>query len=192
MIKVTLKKEQIFQVLKLIKASLGKGKQFKTATCELTFSDNKIAIAVPGAQFNVESDGLGAAKVTLPFSYLYDIIEKSSKHFLEISIERDQMTINSLTIAASTTFFEDDRILRTIDIPLNYSDKDLLLLRNGRYTKEELEFNKLIPKIELAEENLMKNIDKAYQLLKQYGLKKSELSAIVNKSLDDVHKKSSN
>ena len=182
-LKVSLQKEQFNSVLKLIKAGLGRGKRSKTVTCELTFKDNKIEVAVPGAKFNIESAGIGAAKVSLPFFYLYDIIEKSSKQLLEISIEKDQMTINSLTIGVSTTFFEDDRILRTINIPLNYSDKDLLLLKKGRYTHEELEFNKLISKIEVAEINLEKNLEKAYQILKPYGLKKAELRSFISKYL---------
>lgn len=183
--KVTLQKEHIYSVLKLIKAGLGKGKRSKVTTCELTFTDDKIEVAVPGAQFTIVSVGIGAAKVTLPFFYLYDIIEKSNKPVLEISLSRNQMTINSLTIGVTTTFFEDDRVLRTIDIPLNYNDKDLLLLKKGRYTEEELAFNKLIPEIEEAEKNLERNIEKAYQILKIYGIKKSEIKSIISKSLND-------
>ena len=182
-LKVTLQKEQIYSVLKLIKAGISRGKRSKTITCELTFTDNKIEVAVPGAKFNIESSGIGAAKVTLPFFYLYDIIEKSSKQVLEISLRRNQMTINSLTIGVTTTFFEDDRVLRSIDIPLNYNDKDLLLLKNGKYTQEELGFNKIIPEIEEAEKNLERNIEKAYQILKPYGIKKADLKSIISKSL---------
>jgi hypothetical protein len=183
-LKVTLQKEHIYSVLKLIKAGLGKGKRSKVTTCELTFTDNKIEIAIPGRQFTVKSVGIGAAKATLPFFYLYDIIEKSNKPILEISLGRNQMTINSLTIGVATTFFEDDRVLRTIDIPLNYNDKDLLLLKKGRYTKEELAFNKLIPGIEEAENNLAQNIEKAYQILKPYGVKKTNLKSLINLSLN--------
>ena len=182
-VRVTLKKEQIVSILKLIKAGLGKGKRSKVTTCELTFTDNKIEVEVPGAQFTIDSVGIGAAKVTLPFFYLYDIIEKSNKPVLEISLGRNQMTINSLTIGVTTTFFEDDRIPRTIDIPLNYSDKDLLLLKKGKYIQEELAFNKLMPEIEEAEKNLEKNVEKAYQLLKLYGIKKADLKSIISKSL---------
>ena len=183
-LKVTLQKELIYSVLRLIKAGLGKGKRSKVTTCELTFTDNKIEVTVPGAQFTIESRGIGAAKVTLPFFYLYDIIEKSDKPVLEVSLGKNQMTINSLTIGVTTTFFEDDRILRTIDIPLNYSDKDLLLLKKSKYTQEELAFNKLIPEIEEAERNLERNIEKAYQILKLYGIKKPEIKSLVSKSIN--------
>jgi hypothetical protein len=182
-LKVIVKKEQIFSVLKLIKAGLSKGKRSKATTCELTFTDNKIEVAVPGARFSVVSAGIGAAKVTLPFFYLYDIIEKSKNPLLEISLSRNQMTINELTVGAVTSFFEDDRILRTIDLPLNYTDKDLIMLKKDKYTQEELAFNKLIPEIEEAEKNLEKKIEQVYQILKLYGIKKADLKSLIIKSL---------
>ncbi|NMC61407.1 MAG: hypothetical protein GYA51_18800 [Candidatus Methanofastidiosa archaeon] len=184
-LKVKLQRAQVYSVLKLIRAGLGKGKQSKSTTCELTFTDNKIDVAIPGAKFTVASSGIGAAKVTLPFFYLYDIIEKSNKPVLEISLGRNQMTINSLTIGVTTTFFEDDRILKTINIPLNYSDKDLLLLKKEKYTQEELDFNNLSLEIVSAEKNLEKNIEEAFKILKQYGIKKSDLRSLVEKSIFD-------
>jgi hypothetical protein len=56
-------------------------------------------------------------------------------------------------------------------------------LATGKYTKEELSFNNLTVNIELAEIKLEKNIEKAYDLLKLYGISKSELVALVNEKL---------
>lgn len=99
-------------------------------------------------------------------------------------IEDGEMSIGSLTVGAKTTFIEVERGLRTIDLPLNYTDLDLIFLKTGKYTKEELAFNNLNLIIELAERNLEKNIEKAARMLKMYGINKTELELWVNERLD--------
>ena len=53
------------------------------------------------------------------------------------------MEIKGLFLKVETTFFETDKILRSIKMPINYTDWHLLRLENEGYTPEELEFNKL-------------------------------------------------
>ena len=184
MIRLLVKKSNLQSTLNLIKSGLRvRGKKALTITCEITITDNKITIAVPGAVFSVNCHVKGSAKITLPFFYFFDIIKKTNHQEIEIEIDERQMTIGTTTVGVQTTFIEDDKILRTIDLPLNYSDKDLILLKTGKYTKEELSFNNLTTNIELAEIKLEKNIEKAYDLLKQYGISKSELVALVNERL---------
>lgn len=95
-----------------------------------------------------------------------------------------EIAIDSLIVRAKTTFNVVEKRLRTIKLPLNYTDKDLILLKKSNYTKEELTFNNLNSIIKLAEKNLKKKIVKASQILELYGINESELELWVNEKLD--------
>ena len=95
-----------------------------------------------------------------------------------------EIAIDSLIVRAKTTFNVVEKRFRTIKLPLNYTDKDLILLKKSNYTKEELTFNNLNSIIKLAEKNLKKKIVKASQILELYGINESELELWVNEKLD--------
>ena len=84
---------------------------------------------------------------------------------------------------AKTTFFENDKILRTIKLPMNYSDADLIRLAKENYTREELIFNNLLSLIEKAELKMEKDISDAYVLLKSYGVKHEDLVRLTKSKL---------
>ncbi|HPT21879.1 MAG TPA: hypothetical protein PLR88_08040 [Bacteroidales bacterium] len=180
MIKVKILKSDMLSTLKLIKAGLkSRGKKAKTTTCELTITDDKLTVTVPGASFFVKCRVNGAAKATMPFWYLFDIVQKYQSEPMEIIIARDQIGFGDLFIGADTTFINNDRILKSIDLPINYMELDLLKLDLNKYTPEELEFNKLTKKIENARKNLESAINEVYQKLKIYGFTKNEVDLFV-------------
>lgn len=185
MLIVKAKTSELQSTLRLIKSALKfRGKPSPKIFCELTITDNKITIAVPGASFYVNCEGKGAAKASLSFSYFYDIISKCKKDTIEMTIESGQMGINSLTIPVNTTFIENDKILRTIQLPLNYTDKEILNLSKGRYTPEELEFNGMTEKIKVAERIVESNIDKIYEILKDYNVTRKDIKDFIYNKLD--------
>jgi hypothetical protein len=93
------------------------------------------------------------------------------------------MQINTLTINAQTTFFEDDTILRSIKLPVNYTDAFLLKLENQGYTEEELTFNRMGTKILMAKRRKISNIQNALYYLETYGINYAELEKIINDKL---------
>ncbi|PCH67000.1 MAG: hypothetical protein COC01_06780 [Bacteroidetes bacterium] len=83
-------------------------------------------------------------------------------------------------------FFEDDSILRSIQIPINYKDIDLLRLRHEGYTEEELEFNKITELIDTAEQSLKRKMAAAVSNLKEYGVKYEEIEGLVKSKLHSL------
>jgi len=145
--------KDLLVTLKRMQAGLrGKSAKALATSCEMTVTDGKVTFTVPGAEFFLmcETRG-GAARATLPYLYFMDIVKQQKEKEAEFKITEGEIIIGNLTFSAATCFFNDDKILRTINLPLNYTDADLLRLRNGKYTIEELDFNKMFAKLARAE-----------------------------------------
>jgi hypothetical protein len=171
MVSIKTTTKDLLNTLKLVKGAVrGKGVKALATTCEITVTDGKATFAVPGAIFTLVCSTKGTCKAVVPFLYFFQIVKDLTLNEIEIIINKNDMKIHNLTFNVKTFFFETDRILRTIHLPINYTDKDLLLLSKQGYTEEEIIFNKVLIQIERAEENLENNIMKAYKLLKQYGV----------------------
>jgi len=184
MLIITIEKSKLLKTLTQMKTSIRSlGKNAKFTQCEITITDNNLSLAVPGIILEVPCSVYGSAKVSIPLHYFFDIIHSiKRKPYLKITIDEGEMSIGSLTVPVSTTFFKDDKILRTIKLPTNYTELDLLrLVKSGKYTQEELYFNKLSVKIDIAETHLRKNINYAYKILREYGVTKKEIEEIVER-----------
>jgi hypothetical protein len=181
MVTIKANTKQLIQTLKFVKKGVSRNSaKAKTTTCEITVIDGKAAFAVPGAVFSLPCTTQGTCKATVPFLHFTEIIKSSKTTETEITITEGYLKTGIVTISAKTTFFKDDSILRTIDLPINYTDGDILRLsEDTRYTVEELEFNKLVSKIGKANDNLKDNLMVSYKSLKQYGVTYDELADLV-------------
>ena len=184
MVTISTTKKDLLQTLKYLKIAL-KSSSFKdnNVVCEITITKSKATFAVPGAIFSLICDTKGVAKVTLPFIHLFEIIKSFSTTIIDITIEKDLFKIGTFSFPVKTTFIEDDSILRTIALPLNFTDIDILLLQKKGYTDEELAFNDTDSKIDDAVKRMNNNIEVAYNVLKFYGVSLSEISDLVNSKL---------
>jgi len=181
------KRKDLLATLKRMKSGLrGDNKKALRTSCEITVTDGKVNFVVPGAEFFLlcATQG-GAARATLPYLYFADIVQNLKGKEAEFKITEDEINVGILTFRAATCFFEDDKILRTIQLPLNYTDADVLRLRNGQYTQEELDFNNMFPKIEKAEKNLEHNLYWTYRKIHIYGVQYEELEELVKKKLSE-------
>ncbi|MBA3971981.1 MAG: hypothetical protein H0X46_07525 [Bacteroidetes bacterium] len=143
--------------------------------CEITITDAKATFAARGAIFSIPCITKGTSKVTLSVSYFYDIIHNDPSKQFEFVIEENEMKINNLTINVATCFFEDDSILRSIKLPLNFNEVDVLQLLND-HTVEELIFNKVYGRVLKSARALDNSISAAYYLLRKYGVTRDELN----------------
>ncbi len=176
--------KDLLGILKLVKGAVqGKSAKAIATSCEITVTDGKATFAVPGAIFTLECITQSTCKAVVPFLYFYQVIKDLRIDDVELQINRYDIKIQNLSFNIQTTFFETDRILRTIHLPINYTDRDLLLLTKQGYTDEELIFNKLLIPIERAEENLGINIEKAFKFLKQYRIPFEDLEKLVVKNI---------
>jgi len=96
---------------------------------------------------------------------------------------RENRSSNNLKGNAKSIFFENDEILRTIHLPINYKDMDLLRLETEGYTWQEVMFNNLGAQVISAEDNLKRNILLLYRKLSQYGVTREEIEGLVNSKI---------
>lgn len=151
--------------------------------CEVTITKGNVKFAGNGYTHHLECITEGVAKFSLPMFYLEDVVKKHPGQTLKFEVAKDWIKLGTVNFHAHVSLIEDDTILRTIDLPRNYTDKELLQLPYNGYTIEELQFNNFIPKIEAAKIRLEANIEKASKTLSVYGVRKKELEKMVYKKL---------
>jgi hypothetical protein len=151
--------------------------------CELTVIDGKAIFIIFGANFPVDCKTKGTCKAIFSFIHFFEIVNSLKKPETVITITEDTLQVNGLVkINAKTTFFEDDKILRSILLPANFTDKDLLRISvDKKFTKEELEFNMLTTPIEESKSNYEKKVSAAHRILSIYGITKKDIRELINK-----------
>jgi hypothetical protein len=180
----SIRKSKLLNELKNIAKALGRMTKYnKQTVIELTITDNQLTIVLPGAKFELDCDTKSTAKAALGFFYFKDIVETSKGINIEVIVNDNAIKIGLASFKAQTTFFEDDSILRSIKLPLNYTDWHLLRMDNKGYTIEELRFNNLESDIYYAKKRLTYNISKAKEYLEVYGFSTKELEVLVSKKI---------
>ena len=175
MVHFTADRVKVIAALKHLKAVFGHD---KASTCELTVTSAKATFAVPGALFSVDCISSGAAKAVFPFLSFYKLMKFEGRSDISMTIDDSSVSLGTFSFHAETCFFPDDRILRTIQLPINHTLKDLIQLTKGMYTQEELEFNKIHEKID-AFAGIDKAVLTCYKALKQYGIQQYEIEKFV-------------
>jgi hypothetical protein len=158
----------------------------KGTVLELTLTDGCLALTIPGVTLNVIAYTKGGAKFVLKLWYFADIVKSYTEDELSFVLTEDSLKIKNTIITVHSTFFKDDSILRSIDLPLNYTHVDLLRLdRSDKYTPQEIKFNHLNEKIASARVHLKVDIDDLYDRLRRYGFTKAEISDLLNSKIND-------
>lgn len=151
---------------------------FRKVSCEITIVDAKVTFAAKGAMFHLDCITKGTAKVTVPLYLIYNYVELDPSEEVNFEITEGKMKINTLTVNVKTCFFKDDKILRTIKLPMNYDEADVIRLVND-HTVEELVFNQIFGKVNYALHKLDVNMKNAFDILKIYGVTKNEIEQLV-------------
>jgi len=173
------KKKDLIKIFKhLCPGKRKKYSNYRTDECEITITDAKATFASRGKIFSIDCITKGTAKVALPVYYIYDIIDADPSEEMEFKVTVGSMMINNLTIKVTTCFFKDDKILRTIKLPINYDEADVIRLIND-HTFEEIVFNHILSKVNTGLARLDENINKAYKALKLYGVSEEEIEQLV-------------
>ena len=181
----TIEKNAILTELKAMKKITGRAsKKNKEIALEFTVTDGQLKLVIPGNIVFLECLTSSSVKASVPFYYFFDIIESDKEDRICVTITKETMQINNLTINTQTTFFEDDKILRSIKLPVNYDDSFLLKLENQGYTNEELTFNNLGAKVLMAKRRKNNNLQNALYYIETYGIKYNDLEKIVNEKLN--------
>ena len=180
MIQFTANRLQVLETLKRLKVAFGKDfTKAAISSCEITVTSTKATFAVPGAYFSAPCEANGAAKAIVPFLVFFKLIQTENQETIEMKLEPSRVWLGNLSFSAETWFFPNDRILRTIQLPMYYTLIDLVQLTKQNYTKEELEFNKIPQRINEASQGLDKAITSCFNKLKGYGIKRNEVEMFV-------------
>ena len=173
------KTKDLRQVIKFLKAGLKKTWMEERPYCEITIKSNEVLFAVSGARKTLYCEASGPAKVTISFAYFLHLVQDRPRIQTKFAIGDDFMMVNETTVAVTTWFFQDDSILRSIDLPANYGIADILKLPKG-YSEKEIEFNKLLPELKGAFATLSYDTKLITQRLKKYGISKYEVEKFIH------------
>lgn len=182
----TISKMKLFNELKKSAKILGaKSKWNQYTVIELTITDGLLTLVIPGSRFELKCETKSTAKATIGFFYFRDIIKNWTQLNVECAITENTIKIGVTSFKAQSTFFESDRILRSIDLPINYSDFHLLRLEHHGFTKEEIDFNGLEFELHQAKKNFKSTIRKTSDLLRIYGISAIEIEELLNAKIKD-------
>ena len=175
--------KELMAVLKKFKTLEKAGKK-KESVLEVTVSNYGLKLVIPGIEMPVSASTMGAAKFVIRLWYFSAIVTAEKDEVLVFGLKEGQLSLRNFTWTVPTTFFDDDRILRSISLPLNYTWQDVArLYLSGKYTKEEIEFNKLTAEVTKAIKKLNADIDKASSVLSIYGVTREDIQELVSRSL---------
>lgn len=185
MISATARKTEWHSILKKLKAASRSGnKKAMNSQCEVTiFRDGKVDFVTAGISVSLHCRTTGTVRFICQYEYLAELIESVRSREVTIAVKDEEVTVGLISFKTSVTYFDNDSVLRTIKLPIDYDDAWLIRLIAEGYTKEEIHFNRLYVQIELALQRLELRISKAHSQLKEFGVKKSDLRELVYNNL---------
>lgn len=153
----------------------------KETGLEIKCFSNTVTFSVPGASVKRAciSDGMGAFSVSLEYFFL--LLRDHKKDLLEVTLKDGELKVGNAIVSGVSlvTKIEHPENVEPVDLTFNYTDVDLLQLppkHNGAII-DNAHVGKLIKE---AQDRLENRIDRAYTVLKTYGVEKSDLQKIVD------------
>jgi hypothetical protein len=153
-------------------------------TLEVTLIDNFIVLNIPGVFMRIEANTSGSARFSMQLAYFIHIVQDQVDNTLEFHLSKDWLRIRSNSFPVQSTFFENDRILRSIQLPMNYTRADLAkLILSGQYTDEEIAFNDLTESAGEALRTAREDFKKVANILRPYGLNNQYVYKMIDEGL---------
>jgi hypothetical protein len=181
--------KQALKAFTEIKRILKAAKSWKITTrIEITVLDGKIQLV--GQGFVKEVDGLttGSCKIVVPILHWFELVNMSSEKILKVVVSDGEAMVGRVTVKVLTTFFDTDKILRSILLPANPKAIDYLKLEYQGYTEEELQFNALEAKIQWSKREFEECIDLAAMNLNPFRITKAELRELIMRKMSEKEK----
>jgi hypothetical protein len=172
-----------------IKRILTAAKFWKVTTrVEITVLDGRIQLVGQGFVKELNALTTGSCKLVIPVFHWYEMIKMSREQILKVVVTEGEAMVGKVTVNVKTTFFETDRILRSIQLPANPRSIDYWKLAYMGYTPDELQFNAVDGKIKLAKEEFETAIRHAAVKLSPFRISYEELKAIILNRMSDKEK----
>jgi hypothetical protein len=177
------------QTFKEIKRILTAAKSWKiTRRIEITVLDGKVQLV--GFGFIKEMNALttGSCKLTIPVLHWYELVTMSTDKVLKVVVTDGEAMVGKVSVRVQTTFFETDKILRSITLPANPKAIDYWKLEYQGYTPEEIQFNGLESKISWSKREFEECIGLAAMNLNPFRITKDELREMILNRLREKEK----
>lgn len=177
------------QTFKEIKKILTVAKAWKISTrIEITVLDGKIQLVGLGFIKEVNAMTTGSCKLVIPVIHWFELVTMSRDPILKVVVTEGEAMVGRVTVRVQTTFFETDKILRSISLPANPKAIDYWKLSYQNYTEEELVFNGIIAEVEMATKDLNRAISKASKILSEFRISKKELTELLLSRISEREK----
>lgn len=182
----TVEKKQLLDALKQLKKIEKSGKK-KESTLEVTILKGYIQLVIPGIQLYVHAITTGSAKFTIRLWYIADVVNAEKDNELSFTLNENQLKLRGFSFGVLSTFFDNDRILRSINLPINYKYLDVArLYLSEKYTTEEITFNNLDKEVIDSIDKLKTDIDKVNSTMRKYGFSREEVETLFLNKLKEV------
>lgn len=170
------------EIKKILKAA----RLWKISTrIEITVMDAQIQLVGNGFTLSLESSTTGTCKLVVPIIHWFELVNMTSQPLVKVVVTEGEAMVGRVSVKVQTTFFETDKILRSILLPANPKPIDFWKLQYQGYTQEELLFNKVIVDIELANKELNKSIRKAADFFTGFRISEEELRKMVLTKIEE-------
>lgn len=185
MIHYKIERSELADGIKRIKQALGRvRKNSSTYQFEVEIFKDKTHLKVPGALIELKSKADEYGRFLVPLKIISNIIRTIKEEEIELLIADHYLKIkNGIEIENSLiqhiTSFES--ILP--DLPMNYTDRDILSLRST-YSTVQMKKIGIESTFERALYNYEVALSEAYKHLKLYGVTKTELRALAYRKID--------
>lgn len=176
---MTCNTRELKDTLRFLSVAVPKTAKGKLYNCEITIKTNEVIFVVIGASKSVYCKTVSPAKVSISFRHLYEVIKDTTTALTHIEVKDSSLSIGNITLNANTCFFEDDSILRSIELPINFSVSDILRVVKN-YTPEEIVFNNLDKMLKKTYDDIDKDIRQVHLMLKKYGVTLEEVSGLLD------------
>jgi len=162
----------------------------RESVMEGTILDHFLELSIPGVRLRIPAATTGRAKFSIRLWHFAGWVKAEADEDLHFTLEDSSLRLRGITIGVPTTFFDHDRILRGVQLPLNYTYKDLArLYLSGKYTTEELLFHHLDDEAVAALRRIREDVEKIVLLLKDYGFQRPEVERLIFEKLGEPQEK---
>ena len=169
-----------------MRVALPKSKKERAqAILEMNFKPNEVHLSVIGAKYRLHIESECFSKVLLPFVILDTIVKDWKGDIFIASFDVGIVTFGGSALESDSIKIIHPENQPKIDLPINYSDLNLLQLE-FQYSFEELGRMNLLLKIDKAKENLDKSVRMALSALSIYGIKYDDIEKIVREKIRNI------
>lgn len=182
----TLPQEVLVNALKQLSV-VNRSSKRKETVLEVTVVKNYIQLVIPGAQLQLNAITTGSVKFVMSFKYFRDIAQSARLgELLHFIVTKYEVSLGLLSVPAKIIFPKRNNNLKSIDLPVNYSIKDILkLVITENFTDDEISFNNLDKDVLDAIKSLSNDIHSATAVLQKYGIKKIDIEDLIKSKLSE-------